>query len=81
MLNNVRKSNRIYFKLIGPRPGLFLRGEELPNLPPAMKSLFASPRAAGSSPVEINVSTLGEYQMPVAFAFEGLAVIPLKIRK
>jgi len=81
LLNSVRKNNRIYFKLIGPRPGLFLRGEELPNLPPAMKSLFASPRAAGSSPVEINVSTLGEYQMPVAFAFEGLAVIPLKIRK
>ncbi len=80
LLNSIRKNNRIYFKLIGPKPGLFLRGEEMPNLPPAMKALFASPRAAGSSPVEINVSTLGEYQMPVPFAFEGLAVIPLKIR-
>jgi len=81
LLNSVRKNNRIYFKLIGPRPGLFLRGEEMPNLPPAMKSVFASPRAAGSSPVEISVSTLGEYQMPVPFAFQGLSVIPLKIRK
>lgn len=81
LLNSVRKNNRIYFKLIAPRPGLFLRGEELPNLPPAMKALFASPRASGSTPVEINVSTLGEYQMPVSFAFEGLAVVPLKIKK
>ena len=81
LLNNVRKNNRIYFKLIGPRPGLFLRGEEMPNLPPSMKSLFASPRAGSAVPVEISVSTLAEYQMPVPFAFEGMAVIPLKIRK
>ncbi|MHB8054754.1 MAG: SpoIVB peptidase S55 domain-containing protein [Candidatus Aminicenantales bacterium] len=81
LLNSVRKNNRIYFKLVGPRPGLFFRGEELPNLPPSMKSLFASTRAGSAAPVEINVSTLAEYQMPVPFAFEGLAVIPLKIRK
>jgi hypothetical protein len=81
LLNSLRKSNRIYFKLIGARPGLFLRGEELPNLPPAMKSLFASPRASGSAPAEISVSTLSEYQMPVPYVFQGLAVIPLKIRK
>lgn len=81
LLNNLRKNNRIYFKLVGPRPGLFLRGEEMPNLPPAMKSLFASPRAASSQPTEISVSTLAEYQLPVPYAFRGLAVIPLRIRK
>jgi len=81
LLNSVRKNNRIYFKLIGSRPGLFLRGEEMPNLPPSMKSLFTSPRVGSVTPVEISVSTLAEYQMPVPFAFEGLAVIPLKIRR
>jgi hypothetical protein len=81
LLNNLRKNNRIYFKLVGPRPGLFLRGEEMPNLPPAMKSIFASPRAAASAPTEISVSTLSEYQMPVPYVFKGLAVIPIKIRK
>jgi hypothetical protein len=80
LLNSLRKNNRIYFKLIGPKPGLFLRGEEMPNLPPSMKSLFASPRAT-SLPTEITVSTLAEYQMPVPYAFRGLAVIPLRIRK
>jgi len=81
LLNSLRKNNRIYFKIVGPKPGLFLRGEEMPNLPPAMKSLFASPRAASAQPIEISVSTLAEYQLPVPYAFRGLAVIPLRIRK
>ena len=81
LLNNLRKNNRIYFKIIAPKPGLFLRGEEMPNLPPAMKSLFASPRAASSSPTEITMSTLGEFQFPVPFVFKGSASIPIRIRK
>jgi len=81
LLSNLRKNNRIYFKVIAPKPGLFLRGEEMPNLPPAMKSLFASPRAASSSPTEITMSTLGEFQIPVPFLFKGSASIPIRIRK
>jgi hypothetical protein len=81
LLNNLRKNNRIYFKLIASKPGLFLRGEELPNLPPAMKSLFASPRASSPAPTELSNSTLGEYQLPVPYVFRGLAVIPVRIRK
>jgi hypothetical protein len=81
LLNSLRKNNRIYFKVIVPKPGLFLRGEEMPNLPPAMKSLFASPRAASSSPTEITMSTLGEFQLPVPFVFKGSVSIPIRIRK
>jgi hypothetical protein len=81
LLNSLRRNHRIYFKLVGPKPGLFLRGEEMPNLPPAMKSLFASPRAASPPPTEITVSTLAEHQLPVPFAFRGLAVIPLRVRR
>ena len=81
VLNNLRKNHRIYFKIIAPKPGLFLRGEEMPNLPPAMKSLFVSPRAALPAPTELSSSTLTEYQMPVQHVFKGLAVIPVRIRK
>ena len=81
LLNNLRKNNRIYFKIIASKPGLFLRGEEMPNLPPAMKSLFASPRAASPAPIELTSSTLGEYQVPLPYIFKGLASIPIKIRK
>jgi len=80
ILNNLRKNNRIYFKVIASKPGLFLKGEEMPNLPPTMKSMFTSPRAA-SSPTELSLSTLNEYQLPVDYVFKGMAVIPIKIRK
>jgi len=80
ILNNLRKNNRIYFKLLASKPGLFLKGEELPNLPPSLKSMFASPRAAASAPTELTRSTLREYQLPVPYVFRGLASIPVKIK-
>jgi hypothetical protein len=81
ILNNLRKNNRIYFKILAAKPGLFLKGEELPNLPPTLKSMFASPRASASSPTELSRSTLSEYQLPVPYVFKGTAVVPVKIRK
>ena len=81
MLGNLRKNNRIYFKILAAKPGLFLRGEEMPNLPPTLKSMFSSPRASASFPTELTRSTLSEYQMPVPYVFRGSAVIPIKIRK
>lgn len=80
ILGNLRKNNRIYFKVMAAKPGLFLKGEEMPNLPPTLKSMFASPRAASSSPTELTRSTLSEYQLPVPYVFRGAAVIPIKIR-
>ncbi|TEU04503.1 MAG: hypothetical protein E3J22_07010 [Candidatus Aminicenantes bacterium] len=81
MLNNLRKNNRIYIKMIASKPGIFLRGEEMSNLPPSMRSMFASPRAAASSPIELTRSTLMEYQLPIPYVFRGEAVIPVKIKK
>jgi len=81
ILNNLRKNNRIYFKILAPKPGIFLKGEEMPSLPATMKSMFASSRAAASGPTELNRSTVAEYQLPLPYAFRGLAVIPIKIRK
>ncbi len=81
ILNNLRKHNRVYFKMMASKPGLFLKGEEMPNLPPSMKSLFASPRAAASAPTELTRSTLREYQLPIPYVFRGMASIPVKIKK
>lgn len=81
MLSNLRKNNRIYIKIIASKPGIFLKGEEMSNLPPSIKSMFASPRAAASSPTELSRSTLMEYQLPIPYVFSGEAVIPIKIRE
>lgn len=80
VLGSQRKNNRIYFKILARKPGLFLKGEELPNLPPSMKSMFSSPRAATSQPTELNQSTLSQFQLPVPFVFKGAAMIPIKIK-
>jgi hypothetical protein len=81
LLGALRKSNRIYFKVLTGKPGLFLRGEEMPNLPPGMKSMFTSPRSAASAPTEMSLSTLTEYQIPVPYVFSGSASVPVRIRR
>ncbi len=80
LLSSLRKNNRIYVKIIGSKPGLFLKGEELPNLPPTMKSMYSSSRATSLAPTDLKTSTLGQYQIPVPFVFQGLSVIPIKIK-
>lgn len=81
LLSNLRKNNRIYFKIMASKPGLFLRGEEMPNLPPSLKMMFTSPRAATTNQAEIDRSTLGEYQLPIPYVFKGSVSIPIKIKK
>jgi hypothetical protein len=81
MLGNLRKNDRIYFRIMATKPGLFLKGEELPNLPPTMKSMFASARASAAGPTEITRSTLSEYQLHIPYVFRGGASIPVRIRK
>ena len=80
MLGNLRKNNRIYIKIVAEKPGLFLKGEEMPNLPPSMKSMFASPRAASSAPTDLTRSTLFQVQVRVPSVFQGAAIIPVKIK-
>ncbi len=80
LLSSLRKNNRIYLKILAEKPGLFLKGEEMPNLPPTMKSMFSSSRAAVSTPIELTQSTLSYYQLPVPFVFKGATVIPVRIK-
>ncbi len=81
LLGSLRKNSRIYFRVMAAKPGLFLKGEEMPNLPPTLKSMFSSGRAAAAGPTEITRSTLSEYQLPIPYVFRGGATIPVRIRK
>ncbi len=81
LLANLRKNNRIYFKIVAPKTGLFLKGEELPNLPPSFRNMFTSPRASTTSLTEINRSTLSEYQLPVPYVVKGALTIPVRMKK
>jgi len=62
------------------KPGLFLKGEEMPNLPPTLKSMFASGRASAAGPTR----SPGRPQRVSAahpYVFRGGATIPVRIRK
>ncbi|MCP2599052.1 hypothetical protein NLB65_01160, partial [Candidatus Aminicenantes bacterium AC-335-B20] len=80
LLNNLRKNNRIYFKLFTSKKGIFLNGEEMPNLPPLIQRMLLSPRAS-SSPSITSFSTIKEYQLPVPFVFNGSTIIPIKVKE
>ncbi len=80
ILNNLRKNNRIYFKLFTSKQGIFLNGEEMPNLPPTIKRMFLSSRTS-SSPSITAFSTIKEYQLPVPFVYNGSTIIPIKIKE
>ncbi|MBN2199463.1 MAG: hypothetical protein JW747_06380 [Candidatus Aminicenantes bacterium] len=81
LLNNLRKNNRVYVKILALRPGIFLKGEEMSNLPATVKSLFTSPRVSSSQALEITRSTIAEYQLAVPFVFKGSARVPLTVKK
>ncbi len=79
-LNNLRKNNRIYFKLRIPSEASFLKGEEISSVPLFFKSVIGSPRVS-SSPVPVSSSTLKEYQYPLDKVVKGFKVIKLKIKE
>lgn len=79
-INNLRKNNRIYIKVISPEKGLFLKGYEYSNLPLGIKSIFESgPGTDDSSPMKY--STIKEYQMKVSSVIKGKKIFTLKIKE
>ncbi|MGQ9618215.1 MAG: SpoIVB peptidase S55 domain-containing protein [Candidatus Aminicenantia bacterium] len=79
-LNNLRKNNRIYFKIRIPVQSAFLMGEEISSVPYFFKSIITSQRVS-SSPVPVLGSTIKEYQYPVDKVVKGFKVIKLKIKE
>ncbi len=63
LINNLRKNDRLYVRLIRQELGAVVKGEGLPGLPPSILSILNSDRKAGVvNP--IYASTLMEYELP-----------------
>jgi hypothetical protein len=79
-INNLRKNNRIYFKLMTPSQGLFIEGFEYSNLPLSLRNVFVyNSTAQGRS--ETRYSTIMEYQMEVPVVVKGMKLFKLKIKE
>ncbi|UCH95738.1 MAG: hypothetical protein JSV88_02525 [Candidatus Aminicenantes bacterium] len=85
-INNLRKNNRMYFKLMTPSKGLFVKGHEYPNLPDSLQNVFTynSTPIQGVSPgdqSQIKYSTIKEYQLEFPSVVRGKKLFKLKIKE
>ncbi len=62
-LNRLRKSDRLYVKLVRSSPGAIVKNEELPALPPSVLATIGSERTAGGYQ-SIPYTTLKEMELP-----------------
>jgi hypothetical protein len=85
-INNLRKNNRLYLKLMTPENGLFVKGHEYSNLPSSMQNIFEY----NSTPINgtvtndhsiIKYSTITEYQVEVPAVVSGRKLFKLKIKE
>jgi hypothetical protein len=79
-INNLRKNNRIYFKIMTPAQGLFIKGYEYSNLPMSMRNVFRY-NSTSTDQSEIQFSTLTEYQIEVPAVVSGQKLFKLKIKE
>jgi hypothetical protein len=80
VLNNARKNNRLYVRLLGRDGGAVVKGESLSSLPPSVMAVLESDRNGGSfRPLQNAV--LGEWELPTEHALTGSRTLSLVIEE
>lgn len=80
VLNNARKNNRLYVRLLGRDGGAVVKGESLSALPPSVLAVLESDRNGGSfRPLQNAV--LGEWEIPTEHAVNGSRTLSLPIEE
>ncbi|MCK4764933.1 MAG: hypothetical protein KAW12_22225 [Candidatus Aminicenantes bacterium] len=78
-INNLRKNNRIYFKLMTLSRGLYIKGHEYSNLPSSLQDVFEF-NTTSKDQAKIRYSTFTEYQIEVPAVVRGSKLFKLKIK-
>jgi hypothetical protein len=80
LINSIRKNDHLYLRLYRQAPGLAVKGEGLPGLPPSKLSIIRSERKSGAM-IPFDTSTLLEYELPATeYMASGLKKIQLTIK-
>lgn len=80
VLNNARKNNRLYIRLLGRDQGAVVKGESLSSLPPSVLAVLESDRNGGSfRPLQNAV--LGEWDIATEYAVNGSRTLSLPIEE
>ena len=80
VLNNARKNNRLYVRLLGRDAGAVVKGESLSSLPPSVLAVMESDRNGGSFRPLQN-AMLGEWEISTEYAVLGTRTLTLTIEE
>lgn len=77
-LNETRKNNRLYVRLLNSDPGAVVRGEALSSLPPSVLAVLQGDRSSGEfNP--LRSATLGEWELPTTYAVSGSRLLTIDV--
>lgn len=78
LLNDTRRNDRVYVRLVTGAPGAVVNGEVLTALPPSVLSVLEADRNGGSfSP--IRSAAVGEYEIPMKVAVSGSRTLTIDV--
>ncbi len=80
VLNDTRRNNRIYIRLLSGRPGAVVNGEALTALPPSVLSVLEGDRNGGSF-TPIRNATVGEWELPMESAVTGSRLLTVTVER
>ena len=80
VLNNTRKNNRLYVRLVTRDGGAVVKGESLAALPPSVLAVMESDRNGGSFR-PLQSALLGEWEIPADFAVVGSRTLTLPLER
>jgi hypothetical protein len=78
LLNDTRRNNRIYIRLVSGTPGAIVNGEAMTALPPSVLGILESDRNGGSF-TPIRSATVGQWELPMDGAVTGSRLLTVDI--
>lgn len=78
VLNDTRRNNRIYIRLLNGRPGAVVNGEALTALPPSVLSVLEGDSNGGSY-TPIRNAAVGQWELPMGSAVTGSRLLAIDV--
>ena len=79
-LNKLRKTDRLYVRVLSAVPGVVIAGEELPSLPPSMIAMIRTGRSSDGNTSGTRNSAVGEFELPPSdYVIQGQRSLNLTI--
>lgn len=78
LLNETRRNNRIYVRLMSGTPGAVVNGEAMASLPPSVLAVLEGDRNSGSF-TPMRSATLGEWDLAIDSAVSGSRLLTVDV--